>query len=328
MRFSEMESFKPTQMDFVPRERRNQITLLTFSFVVTMVIILISGYTPIFKQSDIYTPLIAIVLIGVLCLYVLYNKQVGLDLVMSTEYQNLLFSKALSLGSTFCIITQRDGTIIYASEGIDKVFSNFGYAQAQALGGVFEQGVVLTADRERIMGAIRSGSNDNLIFPIFNRNNEKKDYILTVEPLPRPGGYSLVRGREYFGNRTGTQMLPDLLRSTSIDKIDHMLATSPIAHYTTDAFGRFEYVNPAFEQLFAYKPEVILLSKLRLHHLFISFGSTTITEEYSLADYMGEATIIRQDGSQHRFRISQMTVRDNQRKILGATGTLMPMNAN
>jgi PAS domain S-box-containing protein len=258
---------------------------------------------------------------------VIYRKQKNLDLVMSTEYQNLLFTQALGLGCAFCIMVRRDGTIVYSNDGLSKLFPRFDYAQSQALEGVFEQGIVRMADRDRLMAAIHSGSTEHLIFPIFNPYNEKTDYIITVEPLVRPSGFSIVRGREYLGKRAGMELMPDILRSTSIDKLDRLLSTTPVAHYNTDAFGRFEYVNPAFERLFGYEAGEILASKLSLHHLIFSFGSTLVTEEYSLADYGGESTILHKRGARQSHPVVQFVMRDTQNKLIGATGSVFPSSS-
>jgi PAS domain S-box-containing protein len=322
MRYNEMQTMLPDQLDFVPRERKGHIRRIVFAFVIIIALVFIAGYAPFFKNMEAYTPLIAIFLLGILCFYVAYRNQVNLDLVMSTEYQNMLFTQAFSLGTSFAMIVRRDGTIVHASDGMSDVFPRFDYAQSQALEGVFEQGIVRRTDRERIMGAIHSGSNDRLIFPILNHYQEKKDYIISVEPMTRPSGYSLVRGREYLGQRSGLQLMPDTLRSTSVDKLDHMLATTDVALFTTDSFGRFEYVNPAFERLFGYEIGEILESKLSIHHLVFSMGATTVTEEYSLHEHRGEAVLIQKLGSRMNAHIHQSLIRDNTGKTIGASGTI------
>lgn len=325
MRFSEMDSMMPNQLDFVPRERRNQVSRLIVAFVATMLLVFVAAYMPLFSHMDIYAPLLAILLVALLCLYTVYKNQVNLDLVMSTEYQNMLFAEAASLGSSFCMFVRRDGTIVHASNGLSKIFPQFNYSESQALEGIFEQGVIRKIDRERVMGAIRSGSTDHLIFPILDRYQERKDYILTIEPLPRPSGFSVVRGREYLGQRAGSQMLPDMLRSTTVDKLDHMLSSTAVALYTTDAYGRFEYVNPAFELMFDYEPGQIIESKLSLHHLVFSMGEQVVTEESTLHDYAGEATLIQRNGSRIKLNITQIAMRDSMGKVVGATGTILPV---
>lgn len=120
-------------------------------------------------------------------------------------------------------------------------------------------------------------------------------------------------------------MLPDMLRSTTVDKLDHMLSSTAVALYTTDAYGRFEYVNPAFELMFDYEPGQIIESKLSLHHLVFSMGEQVVTEESTLHDYAGEATLIQRNGSRIKLNITQIAMRDSMGKVVGATGTILPV---
>lgn len=323
MRFDTFNSMQADQLDFVPRERRGQIRRLITAFVLIGIAIFACAYLPPLHHIAPYAPLIAVVLLAILCLYVTTRVQIDLDLVMAAEFQNMLFTQALGLGSAFSMLVRRDGTIIHASDGFDHIFPKFNYASSQALQGVFEQGTVRKTDQERIMGAIYSSTPERLVFPVVTQYSDKKDYIITVEPLHRPAGFSLIRGREYLGKRAGLQILPDTLRSTSADKLDHLLATTSIGHYTADQYGRFEYVNPAFEQALGYAPHAILDSKLSLHHLFFSFGEQLLTEEYTVSDYTGTASVVTKANGRKSVVVQQSTIRDGNGKAIGATGSIV-----
>jgi PAS domain-containing protein len=323
MRFDTLTSTQADQLDFVPRERRGQVRRLITAFVAIGIVIFACAYFPALSPVAAYTPLIAVLLLAILCLYVTVRVQKDLDLVMAAEFQNMLYTQALAAGSAFSMIVRRDGTIMHASDGFDHIFPKFNYATSQALQGVFEQGTVRKADQERILGAIHSGANERLIFPVLTQYSEKKDYIITVEPLHRPAGFVLLRGREYLGKRAGLQSLPDALRSTSVDKLDHLLATTAIGHYTTDQYGRFEYVNPAFEQALGYPPHGIVEGKLSLHHIFFSFGAQTITEEYTVSDYAGAASVVTKGSGRRTVELQQAVIRDGNGKALGSTGTIV-----
>lgn len=327
MRFNTMDSIRPDQLDFVPRERRSRVFRVIMAFVVTSALIFVLAYAPPLSHYAAYTPLIAIFLMALLCLYVVYHEQIILDLVLSTEYQNLLFSKALSQGSSFFMIVRRDGTVVHASDGLADIFPGFDYAQSQALDGLFTLGVVRKTDRERIMSAIYSHTSEHLVFPIIAQYQAPKDYILTVDPMPRPAGFTVVRGREYLGQRKSLLRLPDSLSATSMDKLEHLLATTSVAHFTTDGYGLFEYVNPAFEAMLGYAPGEIVESKLSLHHVFLSFGAFALTEEYSLGDFTGPATMVMKNGARGNVSVRQLVVRNTQSKAMGATGTIVAQAA-
>ena len=323
MRFSKMDSVQADQLDFVPRERQGHIRRLGLGFIGVALALFFLGYMPSLSHYALYAPLLGIVLLAILCLYVVYHTQIHLDLATSTEFQNMLYSQALSVGSAFTLIVRRDGSIVHASDGLKDIFPDFNYSSSQALAGVFEQGTVRTMDRDRIMNAIYSGGSERLVFPVIGKYTQKKDYIITVEPLPRPSGFCLVRGREYLGQRAGLQVLPDTLRSTSIDKIDHLLATTSIGHYITDQYGRIEYVNPTFEHLLGYRSLEIVEHKLSLHHLFFSFGTQAVTEESTLSNYEGRASVVTRDKGRQPVEVRQTVIRDGNGKAIGVTGSVV-----
>lgn len=327
MRFNRMDSLYPDQLDFVPRERRNRVFRIIAAFSVTIALVFILAFAPPLRDFALYSPLVAIVLMAILCLYVVYHQQIILDLVLSTEYQNLLFTQALHLGSTFFMIVKRDGTIVHASDGMSEVIPGFDYSQSQALDGLFTLATVRKTDRERIMSAIYSNTREQLVFPIISQYQQSKEYIMTVEPMVRPAGFSVLRGREYHGQRGNVERLPDSLSATSIERLEHLLTTTDVAHYTTDAFGRFEYVNPAFEHMLGYDSGEIMTAKLSLHHVIFSLGSIALTEEYHVGDYMGMATIQTKQGTRDAVVMRQSAIRNGQGKILGATGTLIAQSA-
>jgi PAS domain S-box-containing protein len=155
----------------------------------------------------------------------------------------------------------------------------------------------------------------------------QKEYILTVDPLSRPSGFLVLRGREYLGQRAGLQLLPDVLRSTSADKLDHMLAHTPIAHYTTDPFGRLEYVNPAFEQLAGYTPGEMTDEKLAIPQLLQEIDGRPVSQDYTLGDHQGKASLRRKNNASVAVTLFQYVIRDDTGKIIGASGSILSHGA-
>lgn len=326
MRFAETSYTNPGQLDFVPRERRSHIWKVVFAFLVACAIIFSISFAPGQLGGNTYAALASISVVSLLCFYVVYSKQQSLDLVMATEYQNMLFAQAASLGSSFCMIVKRDGTVVYANDGIRKLFPQIAFGEAQMLDGIFTQGNIRRTDRERVMAAIYSNQGDRLVFPI-EVDGKAQDYALTIEPLARPGGFLLLRGREYLDKRVGSQLMPDMLRSTSTDKLNHMLASTPVAHFVTDSFGRFEFVNPALERALGYGGGEIMDARLSIHHLIYQLGGQPISNEYNIADYDGEAILQKKQGSLLNVRLHQALIRDNGGKSAGATGSFLPQGA-
>lgn len=319
MRFEDSNDFSGSQLDFVPRDRRSQTSRIGVAFSFITLLLCLIGLVPDFGGA-IYGHLILAIALAALGIYVVINAQRLLDLIMSTEYLNLMFSQGLALGSNFCLFVKRDGTIVYANDGLRQLFGPTG--ESNALETVFERGGVAAPDRERLMGAIYSDTHDKLIFPITSAG-EVKQFVLTVEPLPRPRGYVMIRGREFKGERSGIQMMPDMLRSTSPDKLDHLLSETPVGHYATDVHGRFEYVNPAFERALAYDSGEMVASRLTLTQVLYKLGDRMISNDYSIGDFAGEATLQGKGGFTMNYTLYQRAMRDENGKTTGASGSII-----
>lgn len=327
MRFSDEDFTTPALMEFIPRERGRQIWRVIFAFAIVTTLVLIFSLTPASLGGTGIAAMLSVVAIGMLCFYVVLRKQQSLDLVMMTEFQNMLFAQAAALGSNFCMFVKRDGTIEYANEGVKELFPAYSHGEAHSLENLLQQAKVNKTDSERLMGAIISSQRDRLIFPIITADNKVHEYILTVEPLPRPAGYVVVRGREYRDHRAGSILMPEVLRSTSPEKVDHLLTHSGIPHYIVNEYGRFEYVNPVFEHALGYAPGEVLDSKLSLYHVIYQLKGQPVTEDLKLTDMLDHATLQKKSGDLVPAAIKQTVIRDEANKATGATGSIILGNA-
>lgn len=325
MRVEETGYASPSQMDFVPREQRNKRQNLTAAALMVAAAILLLHYVPGLRDSFL-SPLLSVALISGFCAYLIYHYQQALDLVMHTEYQNLLFAQGMVLGSAFCLIVKKDGSVAYASDGLREITGTGDYGSHNALESLFTRGQVAPSDRERIMGIIYNGGRDRIVFPLLLPDGSPKTYILTLEPMTRPAGFLLIRGREYRDSREGTQMLPDMLRSTSADKLDHMLATTPVAHFTTDAFGHFEYVNQAFETCLGYMPGEVLANRTSLTQSLKFLAGMPLEDDYTIADFAGHASFATKAGELVDCLLFQSLMRDERGKPTGLTGSIVIAN--
>lgn len=323
MRFSEADFESPGQLDFVPRERKNQVINDIIAFFIALVLLsaLLFLSHGVIRHTHATLATIAIV-IG-LAVYVLTRKQQNLDLVMNTEYQNMLFSQASVLGFTFILFARRDGTIVYASEGLAELFPHVRFTESKALDAVFEEGSVNKTDRERLMNAIYASRKERLVFPIVSRDGTSKDYILTIEPIKRPTGYAIVRAREYYPSRTSVEKLPDTLRTTSAERIDHLLASTMTAHYITDAFGKIEYANQALDSLLGYAPGELVAGKHSINALLYQLNSAPVPEDYTLGEFYGSAALKHKQGALVQVVLQQVLQREPMGKVLGSSGTIM-----
>jgi PAS domain S-box-containing protein len=327
MRFSDEDFTTPSLMEFIPRERGNQIWRVIFAFAIVGALVIAFSLTAGKIGGAGIASMLSIVTIAILCAYIVISKQQALDLVMMTEFQNMLFAQAAALGSNFCMFVKRDGTIEYANEGLKNIFPNYSYGEVHGLERLLQQANVNKTDSDRLMGAIISTQRARLIFPIITKENTVHEYILTVEPLPRPAGYMVVRGREYRDHRAGSVVMPEVLRSTSPEKVDHLLTHSGVPHYVVNEYGRFEYVNPVFELALGYAPGEVLDSKLSLYHVIYQLKGQPVTEDFKLNDMLDNTTLQKKAGALVPAAIKQAVIRDENNKVIGATGSIILGNA-
>jgi len=324
MRFNESDSKTTQQLDFAPRHRQQEVWRTIAYFALAIVVVALVVLAPGAVEHKNIGGIIAIIVVATLGFFVVSDKQRTLDSFMTTEFQNLLFSQAATLGTAFCLFVRRDGTIVYADDGLRKTFKHFTYAESMALEGLFAESGVTKNDRDRLMNALYSDSTDRLVFPIKQGNGEVKEYILTVEPIPRPNGFAVVRGREYRAARAGTQLMPETLRAISGDKIDHLLTTTAVPQFIVDPYGRIEFVTPALEMLLGYQHGEMTESRLSIQRLFYQLNGRTIPDDYTLVDFHGEALLKKKSTALVQTILELSLMRDAEGKVTGATGSMLP----
>lgn len=322
MRFDETHEANASQLDFIPRAQRNQAGRLVAGFAIILLGTLLVGFVPALHRHGYVSVIMALVVFAI-AVKVISRYQKNLDLVMNTEFQNLLFTQGMGLGCTFSLFARRDGTIIYATDGMYRLLGS-STTESQMLDAVFERGGIPASDRERILGAIYSTTGESLLFTIPEATDREKKYVMTVEPLARPRGHVMVRVREFHDDRAGRQSLRDIPRSSNTANHEQLLGDTPIGFYATDAYGQFTYVNQAFARMLGYAPREMVAAQLTLANVLLTLGERTLSGEYTVNDFSGDATLRTRSGSTFKGLLFQTALRDDKSKILSATGSLIP----
>jgi PAS domain S-box-containing protein len=323
MRGSDTDFETPALMGFIPRERMVHIRRVIVASGVVVLIILLLGLRPETVGGSGVATTVSLLAVIALCVYMVLRKQQNLDLVTMTEFQSLLFAQAAAMGSRFLVFVRRDGSVEYLNDGAHALFTEEALRETSSFDRMLQKSGIGETDRERLMTAIIGLRREQVIFPLTQKNGETCEYVITVAPLPRPAGFLVVRGREYTGTRTGSAMMPETLRSTTPERIDHLLTHSGVPHYVVNEYGRFEYVNPAFEHALGYAPGEVLRSNLSLHHVLYQLRGQAVTEDFNLTEALDHVTLQRKEGALIPAAIKQVLIRDEQQKILGATGSII-----
>jgi PAS domain S-box-containing protein len=322
-----MDFDTPALMEFIPRKRAAQIWRVILAFMILALILLLLNFKPDMVGGDSIAMIFSLAAITALGFYMVLRKQQNLDLVLATEFQNMMFAQAAALGSNFCLFVKRDGSIEYANDGAYEVFTKEVIRASSLFDGLLEKASIGKTDRDKLMAAIIAQRSERVICPLRQPSGAVKDYIFTVDPLPRPAGFMLVRGREFSGARTGTSMMPEVLRVTSPERVEHLLTHSGVPHYIVNEYGQFQYVNPAFEAALGYAPGAVLADKLSLYHVLYQLRGQPVTGDMKLADMLDHVTLQNKVGALMPAAIKQTVIRDEHQKIIGATGSIILASA-
>ncbi|MFO0068709.1 MAG: PAS domain-containing protein [Alphaproteobacteria bacterium] len=310
-------------MEFIPRKRTAQIWRVITAFIILALILLALKIKPDIVGGDAISIIFSLAAIAALGFYMVLRKQQNLDLVLATEFQNMMFAQAAAVGSNFCLFVKRDGAIEYANDGAHKIFTGDFIHTSSSFDTLLEKAEVGKTDRDKLMEAIIAQRQERVVFPLRLPGGAVKDYIFTVDPLPRPAGFLMVRGREFSGARTGTSVMPEVLRATSPERVEHLLTHSGVPHYVVNEYGRFEYVNPAFEVALGYAPGTVVADKLSLYHVLYQLRGQPVTGDMKLADILDQVTLQNKLGALLPAAIKQTLIRDEHQKIIGATGSII-----
>ncbi|MBN67617.1 MAG: hypothetical protein CMM94_08665 [Rickettsiales bacterium] len=327
MRYSEEQEYSASDLDFVAREDTSAVWQMAGIFVVAIALTVLVIMNPTYVGGTFPAILLVILLLGGAGFYSYLIRRRNLDLVMATEFQNLLFASAASMGSEFCMFIKRDGTIVYSDNGLRTMFPDFAAEGDRALEALLAEGDVSREDADKIFQSLTRNSRERLVFPMRDGEGARRSYIITIDPIKRPSGFFVVRGREYVDARGAVVELPPFLDVLSIEKIQHTLDHCPLGMYVTDLAGQILYANHELDALLSYHQGELSSGNKTLRDLIYQVGDHPIGE-YELDDFQGEVLLQRKNGSLLKTYLKQILIRDNEGKVTGSTGYVREYSAD
>ncbi len=150
----------------------------------------------ILVRNDTLVGALVCTLVGGLMLYLGRSIEKQQKVINATEFMNALFSSALSKDYQFCLIAREDGGMIYFDRGFQKAFPEFMLGDRRDLAGLCNHYQVDANVAERLGSIISSGKQGELQLAIPARaDSPSQTFSVTCEPIARPKGYVLVRGK-------------------------------------------------------------------------------------------------------------------------------------
>jgi hypothetical protein len=135
--------------------------------------------------------------IGPLTWFTLYYHQRSRDMVLAAEFQNALFSAAIRLKSHFCLIVKQNGTVFYYDRGFQRVFPETANRGVLLLEKILSPHYLTPQEARKLDYALEHNHSETVMARIHHPGGESREMVITVDPIPRPSGFFILRGRDY-----------------------------------------------------------------------------------------------------------------------------------
>lgn len=315
-RYTDVDNSKNGALDFVLRKRKPSVAYILSLFVIVLAMLL--SVTMLTADRIM---LITLVIVTVIATgwYMFLQLQRTHDLLLASEFQNALFASALGINNKFCMIMKHDGNIVYLDRSFQSMFPDFLKQSRRTLDILLEIGAVSRNDIEKIYAAVGRGIFEKVIFNIKGSNNDIHKIVMSVEPILRPSGFVLLRGREFVESRASTtakQSNSPINRST-ITLFSHVLDSMDIGVYMTDPTGVFVYINTILEEWLGFTEGEVSSNNLALNDVI--YHNSKSTGNIVPDNFEGELMLQKKNGGFMKVFVNQKIIKDDSGKLLGCT---------
>lgn len=323
IRYTDLDPASGVTSDFVNRKRTPSIAQMTFIFLV----VTIASVAILVSIPD--KLVLAVLLIAILAgmgWYVILQLMRNYDLLLATEFQNALFASALGLNNKFCMIIRRSGNIIYLDRAFQEMFPDFLSQPQRTIDALLERGKVSRQDTDKIFAAIEHGVYERAVFEIKGADGAFTKIVMSIEPILRPSGFILLRGREFIETRapmSSDKISPaNLMNKHTIALFSYVMDTMNMGVYMTAPNGSIVYANPVLEQWLGYSEGEIVSRSMSLQDIIHHQNGSARPEQVEPENFEGEVTLHGRTGSMLKSFINQKIIRDEQDKIIGCTAVV------
>lgn len=243
------------------------------------------------------------------------------DMLLATEFQNALFASAMGLHNKFCMIIKRDGTIVYLDRAFQELFPDMLKFSNRSVEMLLRHGKVSKEDFNRVIAAIDKDTYEKVIFDITDAQGFVHHVIVSVEPIMRPAGFTMLRGREFIEDRNGQEMTSHngtrLLNKSSIMLFSHVMESMKMGIYISSPNGSIVYCNPLLEEWLGYADGEIITRNLTIGHLVPLRRNDGLSNEPM--DFEGIAQLEKKIGGFVKAFLNQRIIYNEQKQIMGCT---------
>lgn len=318
IRYSDMSLKDNGAMDFVARQRSPSPAQLAIIFI-SVFVICVSVVVSAQSQSAMLG--ILFIIFAALGWYVIYTIVRSRDIVLATEFQNAIFASALGLHNKFNIIIRRDGTIVYLDRSFQTLFPDFVKQSTRTLDMLLRNARINKHDAEQVNAVIDKGEYGKVILDVTDVQGIVHHIVLSIEPILRPAGFIMLRGREYIVKRQDGQPADkrtnSLFDKTSITLFSPVMESMKMGIYITSPDGQVVYCNNMLEQWLQYDDNEIAGRSITLDRL-----APPARNEHFVAtasDFEGHVRLEKKVGGFITVFLNQKVIYNEEGKPAGCT---------
>jgi PAS domain S-box-containing protein len=258
--------------------------------------------------------------------YTVYYSQQNRDMLLAAEFQNALFSAAARLKSTFVMIVKRDGSIFYSDRGFQDSFPETRSRGALMIDKVFSSEQISRAESEKLMDALLQGRSESVYVTLKDSQGNDRQMIITIDPLPRPAGFYILRGRDYvvkqYERAALSQPAVPLSDNPYVSaSMAHLMHTMPCGLYATDQEGNLTFINYRLETWLGYGQNEVLSRGLSLGAL-VPQQKSALLNDILERDCEGSLNFLHKNGLMVPVKLRQEICKDEAGRIIGSVGFL------
>lgn len=175
---------------FVARKR----TGLSFFFHIFMLLCLIALGVALLVYYDSKQGCALAVAMGLSLALISQNLEKLRRVKHSLEFMNALFSSAVGKGYAFTFIVKSSGEIVFYNRPFQAIFSAYVEQGSRMLDVLLEKAEIAAPEREAIKTKI-SGLTEGSVQTSIKTGNDMQAMTFYIEPIERPTGFALVRGK-------------------------------------------------------------------------------------------------------------------------------------
>ncbi|MEZ5692123.1 MAG: hypothetical protein R3D71_10750 [Rickettsiales bacterium] len=161
-----------------------------------LLVAILIGVATITINEKLVVTSIVFILFGFICWNLSRSVQDNMNMVTAAEFQNSLFASALGMNHDFTfIVAENEREIFYLDRPFQIFFPSFLKQKKRSLDFFLNMNKVSKEEQDSLSVLLKRNVTEDIT---VNMEIEGKsaNIILSVEPIPRPKGFTVIRGRK------------------------------------------------------------------------------------------------------------------------------------